>query len=200
VAEQALAVALRQRPEGVTAFDVAGDERAVAAAPAFAPLFRRARREGLHLLAHAGEAAGPESVAAALDLYGARRIGHGTHAAEDPALLARLAAEQVVLEVCPSSNVALHVVASFAAHPLPIFLAAGVPCAISTDDPSLFGTDLVTEHVRLHREAGVSLGDLARMAAVGFRAAALEEGPTGRETRACLAAWESEALAWSSAP
>ncbi|MHC5012061.1 MAG: adenosine deaminase, partial [Planctomycetota bacterium] len=149
VAEEALAVAIRRRPQGVTGFDIAGDESRVAADEKFAPLFRTARKAGLCVAAHAGEAAGPDSVRGALDLYDARRIGHGTRAAEDAALLARLAREGVVLEVCPSSNVALRVVPSVAAHPVTAFVAAGVPCCVSTDDPALFGTDILTEHLRL---------------------------------------------------
>jgi adenosine deaminase len=200
VGEEAVAVACRQRARGVTGFDVAGDESRVGAAAAFAPLFARARAAGLSVTAHAGEAAGPESVRGALDLFGARRIGHGTRAGEDPALLGRLAAEGVVLEVCPTSNVALGVVPSVADHPVRSFLDAGVPCAVSTDDPSLFGTDLVTEYERLHRERGVTLSELAAMAATGFRAAFLEagarEGPLGER----LESLEREARAWFDAP
>ena len=197
-AETALAVALRQRGRGVTGFDVAGDERAVAVDPAFAPVFAAARRGGLHLTAHAGEAAGPASVAGALDVYGARRIGHGTRAIEDPRLVERLARERVVLEVCASSNVALGVVPSIAAHPLPAFLAAGVRCVPSTDDPTLFGTDAATEYARLHDEAGIDLATLGRLAADGFTAAFVEPGKAGDATRERLEAWRREALAWES--
>lgn len=176
VAEEALGVALATRDRGTVGFDISGDERAVAADPMFAPVFARARRGGLGIVAHAGEAAGPESVAGALDLYGARRIGHGTRAVEDPRLLARLARERIPLEVCPTSNVRLNVVASVAAHPVTRFLAAGVPVIVSSDDPSLFGTDLVAEYEALHREAGVSLRALGASALASFDAALLSEG------------------------
>jgi adenosine deaminase len=196
VAEQALAVALRRRDRGVTGFDVAGDETVRAADPAFEPLFAAAKAGGLHLAAHAGEAAGPESVEGAATRLGARRIGHGTRAAEDPALLARLARAGVVFEVCPTSNVALKVVPSIAAHPVRAFLDAGIRCTVATDDPSLFGTDLVTEMVRLHRERGLSPRTLAAMAADGFAAAFVEPGPGGEALRGLLAAWEREARTW----
>lgn len=196
VGEEALTIALRRRDRGVTGFDVAGDESAVAVHPAFAGLFRAAREAGLGLTAHAGEGAGPESVSASLDLLGATRIGHGTRAAGDPHLLERLARDGVVLEACVSSNVALNVVPSVADHPLPTFLAAGVRCVPSTDDPALFATDIVTEYRRLHEEAGIDLPTLARMAADGFGAAFVEAGPSGEEVRARLEAWRREALVW----
>jgi adenosine deaminase len=199
VAAAATALALRRRGQGVVALDVAGDERAVAADPRFAPLFARARAGGLHALAHAGEGAGPESVAASLDLYGARRIGHGTRSVEDPALVARLAREGIVLEVCPTSNEALKVVPSVALHPVRDLLRAGVRCVVSSDDPTLFGTDVVREHERLHAETGIGLATLGRMAATGFDAALLEPGPSGEEARVRLAAWRDEALAWAAA-
>ena len=69
----------------------------------YLPLFSRARQEGLPFTIHAGEAAGPDSVWAALEA-GAARIGHGVRAAEDPALTAVLARRGIPLEMCPTSN------------------------------------------------------------------------------------------------
>jgi len=192
VAEEAVGVALATRDRGTVGFDIAGDERAVAADEKFAPVFARARHGGLVNLAHAGEAAGPESVTGALDLYGARRIGHGTRSVEDPRLLARLARERIPLEVCPTSNVRLNVVPSVAAHPVTRFLAAGVPVIVSSDDPSLFGTDLLAEYEVLHREAGVSLAALGASALASFDAALLPEG----ERRERFADARRSALAW----
>jgi adenosine deaminase len=196
VAERAADVAVATRDRGTVGFDVAGDEAAVGAVPAFVPAFARARAAGLAPLAHAGEGAGPESVRGALDLYGAVRIGHGTRVLEDPALVARLAEEGVPLEVCPTSNVALKVVPSVAAHPVRRFLAAGLRVVVSSDDPTLFATDLVAEYERLHREAGVPLATLRDLAAQSFHAALLPEG----DDRDRLLEAHAEALAWDAAP
>jgi adenosine deaminase len=196
VAERAASVAIATRDRGTVGFDVAGDESAVGADPAFAPAFARARAAGIAPLAHAGEAAGPESVRGALDLYGAVRIGHGTRLLEDPSLVARLEAEWIPVEVCPSSNVALKVVPSVAAHPVRRFLAAGLNVVLSSDDPSLFGTDVVNEYERLHREAGVPLATLRDLAAQSFRAALLPEG----EDRERLEEAHAAALAWDATP
>ncbi len=95
---------------GVTGFGLSNDERR-GPAHDFIPAFRIAERGGLLLVPHGGELVGPASVAACLDDLHADRIGHGIRAAEDPALVKRLAAEAVTCEVCPSSNVALGIVA-----------------------------------------------------------------------------------------
>ena len=195
--EVAVAVALRRRAEGVTGIDLSGDEGAVALDRELGPLFAAARAQGLGVTVHAGEAAGPASVRGALDLYGATRIGHGTRAAEDPSLVARLAREGIVLEVCPSSNVALAVVPSVAVHPAPAFLAAGVRLTVASDDPALFRTDAAREMERLHREAGVPLADLGRSAAFGFEAAFAGGGEGGADLRARLSRWAAEARAWA---
>jgi adenosine deaminase len=193
VADESEGIARATMDRGTVGFDIAGDERAVAADPRFAPVFRRARRDGLACVAHAGEAAGPESVAGALDLYGATRIGHGTRSVEDPALLARLAREGIPLEVCPTSNVKLNVVRSVAVHPIGRFLAAGVPVAISSDDPALFSTDILAEYELLHRDAGIPLDVLARCAARSFDLALLPDG----ERRERFADAKRDALAWA---
>lgn len=195
VAEQALAVAVRRRAQGVRGFDVAGDESHTVTRPAFARLFAEARAAGLGLTAHAGEGAGPESVAQAVDGLGARRIGHGTRSVEDPALLGRLASLGVCLEVCPSSNEALGVV-GVADHPIGAFLDAGIPCTVSTDDPTLFATDLVREYERLHRERGLPLRALGRIAATGFEHAFVEAGDADAELQAALVRGRAEADAW----
>jgi adenosine deaminase len=79
-------------------------------------------------------------------VLGARRIAHGVRAVVDTALVACLAAEGVVLDICPTSNVALGVVESLSAHPLPLLLRAGVRCTLNADDPLLFGPGLLEEY------------------------------------------------------
>ena len=135
--------------------------------PQFQRHFDAARAAGFLSLPHAGETTGPQTVWDALDLLGASRIGHGVSAAQDPELLAHLAERQIVLEVCPSSNLATGAVASLEEHPLPAFVAAGVPVTINSDDPPMFGTDLNTEYAVAADLLGldrVGVADLARAA------------------------------------
>jgi aminodeoxyfutalosine deaminase len=82
----------------------------------------------------------------ALNLLGAERIGHGTSAAQDPALLAHLAATGIPLEVCPSSNIATRAVATLSEHPIRQFREVGVVVTVNSDDPPMFGTTLNHEY------------------------------------------------------
>src|SRR5579863_5154158 len=157
---------------GVTGFGLSNDERRGPPAE-FAGAFRIAERAGLLLVPHGGELVGPASVAACLDELHADRIGHGVRAAEDPALVKRLAAEGVTCEVCPSSNVALGIVAGPSQVPLRPLFEAGVPVALGADDPLLFGPRLAAQY-EIARDAhgftDAELADLARASVLGSAA------------------------------
>ena len=116
-ADATLEYALDHRVDALVGFGLGGPEIGVPRAQ-FQPHFDAARAAGLHSVPHAGETTGPETIWESLRLLGAERIGHGTSAAQDPALLAHLAETGTSLEVCPSSNVATRAVASLAEHPL----------------------------------------------------------------------------------
>ena len=102
-------------------------------------------------------------MAGALDYLGADRLGHGVLAAEDPALVDRLARDRVCLDVCPSSNLQLNVFSSIEDHPLPQFLDAGVPCSLGSDDPLLFGPDLVDEFTLCRDKMGLNDAQLDQL-------------------------------------
>jgi adenosine deaminase len=176
-------LAARYARDGVVSFGLANDE-ALGPPEDFAAAFSVARDAGLLLTPHAGELAGPESVLGALDSLSADRIQHGVRAIEDPDLVARLAASDVCLDVCPTSNVLLAVVASLEDHPLPALLDAGVRCSVNGDDPLLFGSSLLDEY-RLCREA---FGfDDVRLAAIARTSIEASGALYDRETRAVAA-------------
>ncbi len=126
-----LAEAARDLSDLVDGFDIAGPEAGFPASP-FQEAFEIASRAGVGLTAHAGEAAGPESIRQALAL-GATRIGHGVRSIEDPSLVAQLAREGVTLECAPTCNVYTHAVPSLEEHPLDRLFAAGVATTVNTD-------------------------------------------------------------------
>jgi len=144
-ARKVLQWALRFRSRGVVAFGIGGDEER-GPAELFTEVYREAREQGLHMVAHAGEACGPESIRQAVELLGAERIGHGLTAAQDPAVVALLRERRIPLEVCPTSNVATGLLARFEDHPLPQFLKAGLVVTLNSDDPAMFGTSLAREY------------------------------------------------------
>jgi adenosine deaminase len=128
---------------------------------------------GLLSTPHAGEIApfpggGSASVANAIDYLGANRVLHGVLAVEDPALVDRLARDGVCLDVCPSSNMQLSVFPSIEAHPLPRMLEAGVPCDIGSDDPLLFGPDLLDEYELCRNQMELSDSLIATLARSSF--------------------------------
>lgn len=161
-AEIELEAALRCRDLGVVALDLAGDEKNFPGG-LFVRHFARARDAGLRVVAHAGEAAGAESVRQAVLELGAERIGHGVRAVEEPAVLDLLAERGIALECCPTSNLQTSTVASYAEHPLPRFLARGLLASLSTDDPSISGIDLAHEYRVAQEELGLTEEDLRRL-------------------------------------
>jgi aminodeoxyfutalosine deaminase len=112
----------------------------------YARPFAIARDNGLGSVPHAGEFAGPASIRGAIRALGADRIRHGIRAIEDAVLVSELADLGIVLDVCPTSNLCTGAVKSLSDHPLPKLTAAGVSCSISTDDPTMFNTDLTNEY------------------------------------------------------
>lgn len=165
-AETALELALlavKLQPYGVSSFGLHSQEKGYRG-ERFAAAFRVAKQNGLLITPHAGESAGPESVREAIDVLQADRVQHGVTAAEDPELLARLADEQICLDVCPSSNVVLGVSRSLAGHQLPHLLRAGVPCSLAADDPIWFNTSIAEEYRRCVVDLGLGDDDLAALA------------------------------------
>ncbi len=105
----------------------------------FARVFARCRDLGLRVVAHAGEEGPPAYIHGALDVLGAERIDHGVRAEQDPALMQRLAQQQIPLTVCPLSNIKLCVFEQLSQHNLRRLLEAGLCVTLNSDDPAYFG-------------------------------------------------------------
>ncbi|MFJ3580684.1 adenosine deaminase [Streptomyces sp. NPDC090127] len=176
-AEETARLAVDLRPEGLVAFGLGGPEIGVPR-PQFKPYFDRAVEAGLHSVPHAGETTGPETIWDALRDLRAERIGHGTSAVQDPALLAHLAEHRIALEVCPTSNIATRAVADLDRHPIKEMVAAGVLVTINSDDPPMFGTDLNTEYAVAARLLELDERGLAALAKNAVEASFLD--PAGK--------------------
>jgi adenosine deaminase len=146
----------------VRGFGIGGEEDSVPPS-SFAAVYERAKRLGLGTSIHAGEWAGAASVAAALDSLPLDRIDHGVRAAEDAALVARLAGSAVTLCAAPSSNLATGVYESWGEHPLPRLLDAGVRVCLSADDPTIFSTSTSGEYEMARKELGIGTEAIERM-------------------------------------
>lgn len=176
-----LAAEARDRGMGVVGIDLHGDE--VSGAPAsFVPAYRLAEELGLGLRAHAGEAAGTQSIWDAIELLHARRIAHGVRAREDPSLLERLKQGDVTLEMCPTSNVRTAAVPDLASHPMHWYHEIGIPVTVNSDDPLPFFTDIQREYRLLQDELGFTRDELRQITLNAVRCAFLDEGERERLT------------------
>ncbi len=149
-----LAASFRDR--GVVGIGLGGDE-AQFPAELFAGVFAAARAADLHTVAHAGEAAGPQSVRAAVEVLHAQRIGHGVRALEDAGVVAMLAERGIALEMCPTSNFLTGAADPDRPHPIFALAQAGVPVIVDADDPALFGTSIEAEYRYVARRAGIGM-------------------------------------------
>lgn len=138
--------------KGIGAVDLAGAE-ALFPTEDFEDLFVLAKELGVPYTIHAGEADGPESVYKALE-FGAKRIGHGVRSMEDEALVQRLAAEGITLEMCPTSNLNTSIFDSYEAYPLRKYMEAGVRVTVNTDNMMVSNTTVAEElaHLNLTKE------------------------------------------------
>jgi adenosine deaminase len=141
----------------------------------FVEVFARARAEGLHAVAHAGEEGPPSYVWEALDLLGVERIDHGVRSMEDERLVARLVERQVPLTVCPLSNLRLKVVPDLASHPLPEMLRRGLMVTVNSDDPAYFGGYLDANLAAVASLGGVDRDGMRQLARNSINASFLDD-------------------------
>jgi len=163
--------AIRFRDRNVVAFGIGGDE--VKGPPEmFGEVFARAADHGLHLTAHAGESAGPESIWGALNLK-AERIGHGLTAERDPELVEELAQRQIPIEICVTSNLRTGCCVDEGTHPVRRYFDEGLMLTLNSDDPAMLGSSLVEEYALVQRQFGFSEDQLRELARNSFEAAFL---------------------------
>jgi adenosine deaminase len=163
-------LAARYAGAGVVGFGLSNDERGASVAD-FTPAFTLAREAGLLAAPHSGFYTPATHVRDCVELLGAARIGHGTSAATDPVVVELLASRGVALEICPTSYPPFGV-HELSTIPVKTFLAAGVPVAVSTDDPLLFGVGLAGQYEILRSTLGLTDEDLAAVAVGGIQASA----------------------------
>lgn len=159
LAEQVVQLAADRLSRGIVGIDLAGNEADFHAAP-FVPLFKDARKAGLHVVVHAGEWNGAHNVAEAIQEIGAERIGHGIRVMEDPAVVALARETGVPFEVCITSNYQSGVVKLLPDHPIKRMADAGLNVTINTDDPSISAITLSEEFWTAHHKLGFSTQEL----------------------------------------
>jgi aminodeoxyfutalosine deaminase len=139
------------------------------------PVYDFVASQGMHRLIHAGEIGGPEIVRESVELLGVERIGHGIGVMRDERTMDFIAARNIPLEVCPTSNLRTGALArqigrptaGYEQHPLPSFFRRGLPVTLSSDDPAMFETTVSDEYRHAHR-MGLTPGELVRLAEASF--------------------------------
>jgi adenosine deaminase len=147
------------------ALDLADNEEGFDSKP-FAPHFLRGKKNGLKVTIHAGELPidkSPKFVKEAVDILGADRIGHGLHVYRNPAIAKEMKDRNILLELCPTSNVLTGSVKSIKEHPIRILQEMGVPFSVNTDDPSIFNTDLNIEYGLLNKHLGFTNAEFEKI-------------------------------------
>jgi len=181
-------VAVAFKDQGLGGLDLAGDETITTPATLPVAAFRLAQQHGLQRTVHAGEAAGPESIGAAIHLLGAQRLGHGVRLYQDPALLEEVRQRGITLEMCPTSNVQTSVVNALADHPIDAYLRAGIKVTVNTDNRRVSDTSLTQEYTLMVKHFGWGLAEIIATTRNSLQAAFLPE----EEREALLARFERE--------
>lgn len=149
----------------VRGFGLGGDESVPLRG--FIAVYARARSLGLHLVAHAGETGSPSDVRDAIELLGVERVAHGIRAVDDDSLLRLIRDRGIALDLAITSNFKTGAVRG--PHPIRRLLDAGIDVTLSTDDPSLFRTDLASEYRIALRLGRLTAMELIRIAENGIR-------------------------------
>lgn len=144
-----LDLTLKHKKESVIGIGLGGAETK-GPAQDYKDVFQKAKANGLHLVAHAGEDVGPESIWHAINDLKIERIGHGISAIQDDSLMSHLKESQIPLEICPKSNIITgKYVSSYKDHPIRQFFDRGINVTLNTDDPTIFGAELMDEYMNL---------------------------------------------------
>lgn len=177
---------------GVIGIGIGGSEQDFPPEP-YAEIYQRARELGFHTNAHAGEVAGAESIWGAVRALQVERIGHGTHAEKDPALLEYLAEHQIPIEMCPISNVCTGSVKAIEEHPVRRYFDQGLLVTVNTDDPKMFNNTLVDEYQVLEETFNFSPDEIRTLIINGVKASWQTDEKKQRMVTAfqCDPGWEA---------
>lgn len=142
--------------KGAVGFDLAADEAGFPIDNHIAA-FQYAKANGIPSTAHAGEAKGPESVVETLFHFSTKRIGHGVRSVEDSGLVTQLIEDNILLEICPTSNIQTAIFENYSQHSVNDLYKKGVTICINTDGRTISNTTLAKEYEHLHHAFGWNL-------------------------------------------
>lgn len=163
-----LDLTIQFKPDSVIGIGLGGSERK-GPAKDFKAIFAKAKQSDLHVVAHAGEDVGPESIWDAVKELKAERIGHGISAIQDISLMDYLRSEKIPLEICPTSNLfTRRYVKTIQDHPIKDFYNHGMVVTVNTDDPAIFSVDLVDEYMLLYENGIFTEEEILHLVRLGI--------------------------------
>jgi adenosine deaminase len=184
---------LPYKDKGIIGIGLGGSEQKYPAR-LFKDAFKAARDLGFHVTAHAGEAAGSESIWEAINDLKVERIGHGVRAIEDPKLMTYLKDTQIPLEVCVNSNLKTKVFPSAKLHPIKHFIDIGLNVTISSDDPTMFGATLTEEYLYLHKYHDIKIDDIESLSLNAINSSFLNKSNKDEFRKKAELFWKEQSL------
>jgi len=168
-----LEIAKKYLNKGVCAIDIAGDEIKHPNSD-YSKFFNLAKKENIPFTIHAGESRGADEVLSAINL-GAKRIGHGVHSIEDEDVLKIIKDKNILLEVCPTSNIQTNSIVSYEKHPISELYEKGIPLSINTDNSTVSNISLSEEYFKLHNILGFNIEDFKKINMMAIKHAFLSK-------------------------
>lgn len=166
-------VAEKYLNKGICALDLAGAEDKYSLSD-YLDLFEIAKLKNIPFTIHAGENGSASEVEKAIEI-GAKRIGHGIHAIEDKNVLNIIKEKDILLEVCPTSNVQTNAINTYSEHPINELYQNEIPLGINTDNRTVSNISLSEEYLKLSNTFNFTLNDFQKMNENSLRHAFLNE-------------------------
>ncbi|CAM3190352.1 adenosine deaminase [Streptobacillus ratti] len=145
----------------IAGFDFAGDEKNYSNS-VIKETALKVKEKNLKLTLHSGECGCAQSVVEAIHL-GATRIGHGVAIKDDTEIMKYIANSDVLLEICPTSNVQTDAVKSIEEYPFRILMENGVKCCVNTDNRTVSNTTLTDEYMLLNEYFGLTYEEMEKL-------------------------------------
>lgn len=144
--------------KGIVGIDLAGAENLYKTKD-FKYIFDKAKELNIPYTIHAGEADGIESINQALD-FGTKRLGHGIRCIEDNKTLERIIKENILLEICPTSNFQTEAVKG--KHPLEFLYKNNINISINTDNDTVSNININEEYKNILKNTSLTINDLIK--------------------------------------
>ena len=142
----------------------------------FKEIYTAAGKAGLRRKAHAGEYREPEFIRRSVEALELDEVQHGVRAAESPELMRWLSDHQIMLNICPSSNIHLKRVESMSNHPIRTLHDNGVVVSINSDDIMIFGSTVSDDFMRLYSSGAMKAEELDQIRVNALRSRQKKSG------------------------